>query len=1334
MGRRSKWVTFLQVGAVSALVMAMVALGAAPVEAVHNTGKFQLDGNTAGTSALPDDWDNVYRSVTGKGSAHKSSALVQQFLADSGEPDYTTFGIGNRDDQRASQWTCTSVTDPYARTNLLSAFAAAYNVGGNLHLFFGADRETTTGDGHFGFWLFQHPVSCVPPAKGGTGRFSGHKTHGDVFLATEYSADGHIAKIKVYKWTDPDRIPENGDECLGDGVDCSAAHSGPSHPFATGIDCQSSNPHASNPHVCATLNYTGFTSSWRTCQNSGELFEGGLDLTGLFGASGTCFASFMAETRYSADWSSDLKDFVIGELGTCGEITVRKKAVGGDDHFDFDVTAGSLTPDLFTLQGGGAQVWSDVKPGAYAIKELAAPAGWQLTDMKCVTSGGDTVAATSLASGTASITMGLAGTVDCTFTNTRLPRLTVIKKVVNQYGGTLGSADFTLRVDGATVTSGVAYGYAAGTHVVSEGALPPGYVQVGFSGDCDAYGKVTLAGGDSKTCTITNKDVAPRLKVIKRVVNDQGGTKSASDFTMQVTGTGVSTPSFPGSESGTVVTLQAGAYSVDEVAVAGYAKSLSADCAGTIAVGQEKTCTITNDDVPAKLIVIKKVTNTHGGTRTSADFTLTVTGNAPSPASFPGANGAGTTVALKPGAYSVDEVAVTGYAKSLSADCAGSIAAGETKTCTVTNSDVAPRLTVVKHVINNDGGTKTAADFTMQVTGTRVSAPSFAGSEAGTVVTLDAGAYSVDEAAAAGYAKSLSADCAGTIALGESKTCTITNDDLAAKLIVIKKVKNQHGGTKVSADFTITVAGNDPSPSSFPGSAAPGTIVSIKPGGYAVDEVPVAGYKKSLSADCAGTIALGETKTCTVTNKDIAPRLVVIKHVINDNGGIATAANFTMLVTGTAVSTPSFPGAETGTTVTLSAGAYSVDEPVAAGYEKRLGADCSGVIGIGETRTCTITNDDLLPPPFDPGFCDQPSALAVMDPSTGRFPGNRGPDIVVDARTGSIQSAVDGATDVNGDGYIIVGVIASDDRAPGGVVPQNIDVSRAYPQPFAVVACGVVLHDPLQCDGKAAVRIHPTASSPAHPAGSGVTIYLHGISSQNSLSSAGFMVEGDGRFLENVGTAYNMIGIKVVGNGTTLRNATVHDNFSGGIVVQGNGNTIDGARVTETSAGAGIQVAGNGNAVVQSTAGAHGAGNAGHGISVSGSGNAVKNNSAFANQGDGINVSGGSANAPNVVKANVAGAPGAGNIGSGISISGTGNGSGSPVEIASNTTQSNFEHGMKVIGASHQLKNNLSGGVFKNNLLCGFLVAGSNINGTGNKSGTSAAGGADGTPFPAGCQ
>lgn len=1146
----STWRRRLITGA--GIVFAALALFAAPAAAMHNTGKFQLDGNTGGTkSGLPDDWDNVYRSVTGKSQAHTSSALVQFFTADGNEPDYSVFGTGHKDTQRVSQWTCGTDKNPYGTTNVLSAFGAAYSTGGRLHFFFGADRESSSGNPDFGFWLFQTPVSCVSKDKGGSGRFTGHKTHGDVFVTSEFNSSNRLQKVKVYKWTDPDRIPENGDECLGDGVDCTAAHAGADHPAVTGIDCQSSDPHAGSPIVCATVNSSGYTSTWRTCTGERELWEGGLDLTALLNGEAGCFATFMAETRSSQKFDADLKDFVLAELGTCGEITIKKKAIGGDDHFDFDVMAGTLTPSPFTLQNGGTQTFTGVKPGAYAIKELAAPAGWQLTDLSCAASGGDTTASTSVPNATATITMGLAGTVECTFTNTKQPRLTVVKKVQNDNGGALTTGDFTLKIDGSTVTSGVPVAVSAGSHVVAEGAVPAGYVQVGITGDCDATGKITLALGDSKTCVITNRDLAPKLTVIKKVVNGSGGTKTAADFTMQVTGTGVSLPSFPGSETGTTVTLKAGA-------------------------------------------------------------------------------------------------------------------------------------------------------------------------------------FSVDEAAAAGYAKSFAGDCSGTIAVGEAKTCTITNTQTLAKLIVIKKVVNARGGTKVPGDFTMTVAGKAASLTSFPGSDAPGTTVTLKAGAYSVDEIPVAGYAKSLSADCAGTIAAGETRTCTVTNTAIAPQITVIKHVINDNGGVRIAADFSMRVTGGNVSTPAFAGSEAGVTVTLDAGAYAVDEADPLGYKKTIGAGCSGTIALGDKKTCIVTNDDPVPAPFSSSFCDRPSTLALMDASSGRFVGNRGPDVVVDTRRGSIQGAIDNVTDVNEDGFLIIGVVAKDDGQPGGLAREYVEIKKVYDKPFALVACGVLIQDPMQCDGVASVRIRPTASSPAYPAGTGAQIFLHGLGSQNSLSSAGYLVEGDGRVVDGAAVGFSLIGIKVVGNGNAVQNGTVHDNITDGLVIEGHGNTVDGITALNNSTGDGIRVTGNDNTIANSNGGGVGQGNGGHGIEVNGTGNLLKKNTAFANQGNGITVNGGTAARPNVVKQNTGGAFGAGNIGSGIAITGAGNGGASPIEVASNIAQGNFEHGIKVSGGGHQLKGNASSG----NVLCEFKVGLENLNGTGNTIGAVATpiAGADGSPFPNGCR
>ena len=173
-------------------------------------------------------------------------------------------------------------------------------------------------------------------------------------------------------------------------------------------------------------------------------------------------------------------------------------------------------------------------------------------------------------------------------------------------------------------------------------------------------------------------------------------------------------------------------------------------------------------------------------------------------------------------------------------------------------------LHVIKHVVNDDGGTAVAGDFAITVSGSNPSPGSFNGREApGTYVRIDAGQFSVTESEHAGYAATY-AGCNGSLAPGETKTCTITNDDRPrqpqpAMLYVIKHVVNDDGGTAVAGDFTITVSGNDPSPASFSGREAPGRYVHINAGSFNVTEMEHPDYAATYSG-CGGTIAPGETR------------------------------------------------------------------------------------------------------------------------------------------------------------------------------------------------------------------------------------------------------------------------------------------------------------------------------------------------------------------------------------------------------------------------------------------------------------------------------------------
>jgi hypothetical protein len=95
-------------------------------------------------------------------------------------------------------------------------------------------------------------------------------------------------------------------------------------------------------------------------------------------------------------------------------------------------------------------------------------------------------------------------------------------------------------------------------------------------------------------------------------------------------------------------------------------------------------------------------------------------------------------------------------------------------------------LIVVKHVVNDSGGTAVASNFTMTIGGVVASGGnSFPGSETGTDKIVTTGSYSVSEAGPAGYLSTFSSGCSGMIAAGQTVTCTVTNNDINAPLDLV---------------------------------------------------------------------------------------------------------------------------------------------------------------------------------------------------------------------------------------------------------------------------------------------------------------------------------------------------------------------------------------------------------------------------------------------------------------------------------------------------------------------------------------------------------------------
>ena len=85
-----------------------------------------------------------------------------------------------------------------------------------------------------------------------------------------------------------------------------------------------------------------------------------------------------------------------------------------------------------------------------------------------------------------------------------------------------------------------------------------------------------------------------KLIVINKVVNEGGGNKKASDFTINVHGNDPLPSSFSGSSSGIPVMLHMGMYSVTEKGPLGYNSTLSDDCSGGMMSAETKKCIITN--------------------------------------------------------------------------------------------------------------------------------------------------------------------------------------------------------------------------------------------------------------------------------------------------------------------------------------------------------------------------------------------------------------------------------------------------------------------------------------------------------------------------------------------------------------------------------------------------------------------------------------------------------------------------------------------------------------------------------------------------------------------
>ena len=466
---------------------------------------------------------------------------------------------------------------------------------------------------------------------------------------------------------------------------------------------------------------------------------------------------------------------------------------------------------------------------------------------------------------------------------------------------------FNLLLNAAVVLANAACGEStdpivttAGTHTVSETAgtgtdLADYTSEVGGNctpnvGSSPPSGSITLANGDSATCTITNvRDgtgvVTGTLTVNKVCVPPTDG----GHFDLNIDS--LRFPDVPCGGSTGPVELEAGPHTVGEPAggtdtsLSDYTTVIGGDCAAngsvTVAAGGAATCTITNTRIPvppATLTVTKLCVPGNSGR-----FTITINGNA---AGTVGCGGSVGPTEVSPGQHTVGETGagdthVSDYTVVQGGDCAADgtvfVAAGQDATCTITNvRGTTPEpslLTVVKLCVPSDDG----GLFNLTIEGT-TSADRPCGGRLGPLV-VSPGVHHVRETAGTrtsltDYTTSIGGDCAadGSVAVraGQSATCTITNarkTESTAQITIVKRCRPAGVRARFQLNLDDTV---------FQGMRcgdSTGTVVTST-GSQSVGEVAVNArpgmFRTFISGDCAPsgaiTLTAGQHGTCIVTN------------------------------------------------------------------------------------------------------------------------------------------------------------------------------------------------------------------------------------------------------------------------------------------------------------------------------------------------------------------------------------------------------------------------------------------------------------------------------------
>lgn len=340
-------------------------------------------------------------------------------------------------------------------------------------------------------------------------------------------------------------------------------------------------------------------------------------------------------------------------------------------------------------------------------------------------------------------------------------------------------------------------------------------------------------------------------------------------------------------------------------------------------------------------ITAKKLVDADGDLNTTDDqtpaegWTFDVNGTVTDPAPVDtDVDGFTPAVEVEPGTYGITETVKDGY-EVLDAECTVNnqtigtrngnavtgmtIGANDIVSCTFINAEIPedPILRVTKYATNDDGGTVLAKDFNIKLNGNSLGSPDAYNDTAPTStatyndIVLEAGVTStISEHLPNGYTND-SINCwditngldnapivgnGFTPELAHEYLCNVQNNDKPTTITINKVVENNYGGNDTADDFQGLVDFN---------AIEWGQSIAITPGWHRVSEAwwENLGYSGgSWSGDCYSSgwihISFGGTYECEITNYDKPAKVLLWKHVTNDDGGTAKAGDFTLEVGG----------------------------------------------------------------------------------------------------------------------------------------------------------------------------------------------------------------------------------------------------------------------------------------------------------------------------------------------------------------------------------------------------------------------------------------------------